>query len=154
MENFFPEIELSAQQAEIMARGMFSVARAEAGIHEKEKALLMSFYADTAEGGSARSMSLLENSTDATPQEISAALTTKSLATLFLKTCLLMAYADNDFGPKERDLVGRYAAALGTTEAELKDLERDVKSYLVSSLVHLSNVEAVVEVAKKLGVTD
>jgi tellurite resistance protein len=154
MENFFPEIELSAQQAEVMARGMFAVARAEGGVHEKEKALLMSFYADTAEGESARSLSLLENAPDPTPAEIASALTSRGHEVLFLKTCILMAYADNEFGANERDLVGRYALALGVSMDELKELERDVKSYLMSSLVRLSNVEAVVEVAKKLGVTD
>jgi uncharacterized membrane protein YebE (DUF533 family) len=148
MDTFFPEIEISDEQAEAIARGLFAVARAEGGVHEKEKALLMSFYGEAA--GGARSLSALESAADATPEDMAAALTSPALRSLFVKTCILMGWADNSFDGKERELVGRYAAALGVGDAELAELEGAVKSYLVSSLVMLANVEAVAEVAKKL----
>ena len=149
MDTFFPEIEISDSQAEAMARGLFAVARAEGGVHEKEQALLMSFYAEGA--GGLRSLAELDKAPDATPQEIAAALTSKALGSVFIKTCILMGWADNSFDGKERDIVSRYAKALEISDAEVAELERAVKSYLISSLVTLANTEAVVDVAKKLG---
>lgn len=149
MDTFFPEIEINDEQAEAMARGLFAVARAEGGVHEKEKALLMSFYAEGA--GGIRSLSELESAPDATPEEIASALSSKALGAVFIRTCILMAWADNSFDGKERELVSRYAKALGIGEAEVAEHESAVKSYLISSLVKLANTDAVVEVSKKLG---
>lgn len=148
MDTFFPEIEISDEQAEAIARGLFAVARAEGGVHEKEKALLMGFYAEAA--GGTRSLAELERAPDPTPAELVAALSSGELRSVFIKTCILMGWADNNFGGEERALVGRYATALGIGEMEMADHERAVKSYLISSLVKLANVDAVVEVAKKL----
>lgn len=151
MENFFPEIEISAEQAEVMARGLFAVARAEGGIHEREKTLLMSFYSDVAGESSSRSLSALENAPDVSPSEIASALTSQSHALLFVKTCLLMAYADNSFGDKERDVIAGFAKALGLGDGHVSELEQDVKAFLLSSLVRLANSEAVATVARELG---
>jgi len=149
MDTFFPEIEISDEQAEAIVRGLFAVARAEGGVHEKEKALLMSFYAEAA--GSDRSLAALERAPDVTPEEMAAALPSNALRSVFIRTCILMGWADNSFDGKERELVGRYAKALGVGDAELADHEQAVKSYLISSIVTLSNTEAVVAVSKKLG---
>lgn len=150
MDDFFPEIEISAEQAEVMARGLFAVARAEGGIHEREKTLLMSFFSDVAEDSSSRSLSALEHAPDVSPSEIAAALTSQGHALLFIKTCILMAYADNSFGEKERDVVAGFATALGLTDDHVKGLELDVRSFLLSSLVRLANTHAVAEVAREL----
>ena len=150
MDNFFPEVEISAEQAEVMARGLFAVARAEGGIHEREKTLLMSFYADVAADASSRSLSALEHAPDVSPSEIASALTSQSHALLFLKTCILMAWADNSYGGKERDVIEGFAKALGVGEAHMKGLEADVKSFLLGSLVRLANTEAVAVVAREL----
>jgi uncharacterized membrane protein YebE (DUF533 family) len=149
MDTFFPEIEISDEQAEAIVRGLFAVARAEGGVHEKEKALLMGFYGEAA--GSARSLAALENAPDATPEEMAAALSSDALRKVFIRTCILMGWADNSFEGKERELVNRYAKALGIDEAEVAEHEQAVKSYLISSIVKLSNTDAVVEVSKKLG---
>lgn len=149
MDTFFPEIEISDEQAEAIVRGLFAVARAEGGVHEKEKALLMGFYGEAT--GGAQSLAALERAPDATPEEMAAALTSDALRKVFIKTCILMGWADNSFGGKERELVGRYAKALGIDDAEIAEHEQAVKSYLLSSIVKLSNTDAVVEVSKKLG---
>jgi uncharacterized membrane protein YebE (DUF533 family) len=148
MDTFFPEIEISDEQAEAIARGLFAVARAEGGVHEKEKALLMGFYAEAA--GGARSLAELESAPDMTPEQIASALTSAALRSVFIRTCILMGWADNSFDGKERELVGRYAKALEVSDAEVAEHEQAVKSYLISSLVKLANTDAVVEVAKKL----
>jgi uncharacterized membrane protein YebE (DUF533 family) len=152
MDNFFPEIEISTEQAEVMARGLFAVARAEGGIHEREKTLLMSFFSDVADDTSSRSLSALEHAPDVSPSEIASSLTSQSHALLFIKTCILMAYADNNFGEKERDIIEGFGKALGLSDENIAELENDVKSFLVSSLVRLANTEAVAAVARELGV--
>lgn len=150
MDNFFPEIEISAEQAEVMARGLFAVARAEGGMHEREKTLLMSFFADVGEGSGARSLSALEHAPDLSPSELASALTSRAHALLFVKTCILMAWADNNYAEKERDLVEGFSTALGLGEEDVSELEQEVKSYLLSSLVRLANSEAVAEVSREL----
>ncbi len=150
MDNFFPEIEISAEQAEVMARGLFAVARAEGGIHEREKTLLMSFYSDVVVESSSRSLSALEHAPDVSPDEIAGALTLQPHALLFIKTCLLMAYADNSIGEKEREIIERFANALGLTTKHVEDLEQDVRGFLLSSLVKLANSEAVAAVAREM----
>lgn len=150
MDNFFPEIEISAEQAEVMARGLFAVARAEGGIHEREKTLLMSFYSDVAGEAGSRSLAALEHAPDVSPDEIAGALTSEPHALLFIKTCLLMAYADNVIGGKEREIIGGFAKALGLTDEHVADLEGDVKAFLLSSLVKLANTEAVAAVARSM----
>lgn len=154
MDNFFPEIEISAEQAEVMVRGLFAVARAEGGVHEREKTLLMSFYSEIMDDSSTRSLSALEHTADVSPSEIAEAITRQPHALLFVKTCILMAYADNNFGEKERELIDGFAKALGLSKEHVAGLEQDVKSFLLSSLVRLANTEAVAAVAKRLDGND
>ncbi len=149
--DFFPEMHLTHAQAEVIARGLFAVARAEGGVHDKEAAMVMSFFGETAKGGGL-SLAALEQATDITPEILATGLSTPVLAALFLKTAMLLAYADGVYGKKEREVVGRYAKALKVDTKQLEALEQGVKEYLVGQLSHLKNVEAAVEVARRLEV--
>ncbi len=73
-------------------------------------------------------------------------------ARLFVKSCLLMGYADGKYGSGEKALVGAYAAALGVSDGDLEELEQSVREFLLSQVAHLANTGVVVEVAKRLGV--
>ena len=48
--DFFPEIEISALQAEAIARGLYGIAVVD-GVHERELALISDFYHDAVEWG-------------------------------------------------------------------------------------------------------
>jgi tellurite resistance protein len=148
---FFPEIELTAGQAEVIARGMYAVARAEGGVHVREAELIKSFYGDVTDG-SARSLSTLEQLGDIEPEMVATALTTAPLAQLFLKSCVLLSWADGQAGPQERVLIEKFAKALKVSPEQLAELDQSVKEYLLGHLSHLANVDATVEVAKKLKV--
>jgi len=145
---FYPEIGISSGQAEAMGRGLFAVARAQGGVHERELMLIQSFYSEAAGGP----LSTLEKSPDIEPEVLATALGDKSLAMIFLKTALLVAYADSTYAKEEQELIVRYACALGVSQEELAHLEQSVKEYLIGHLSGLSNVDATVAVARELGV--
>jgi tellurite resistance protein len=146
--SLFPEIQLDHYQAEAIARGLFAVAKAD-GIHEREAALVASFWADT--GGSAQSLSELERRDAISDAELSTALSSKAHRQLFLKTAVLLSFADGTVSDKEKEILSRYAGCLGLSE-ELPQMETEVKEYLLGHLSHIHNVEAVAEVAKKLAI--
>jgi tellurite resistance protein len=146
---FFPETEITAGQAEVIARGMLAVARAEKGMSEAELGLVKSFFADLT-GGDVHQLAALERATDVAPDVVATALGSDTLAHLFLKSCILVGYADGDYTPPERSIVEGYAKALGIEQGVLQTLEQSVKEYLVGQLAGLSNVQATAAVARKL----
>ncbi len=146
--NFFPEIHIDPRHAEAIARGLFAIARAD-GMHEREAALIASFWADA--GGQFSALADLERREQISAEELSAALDTPALRQLFVKTALLMAFADGQVSPEESQLVRSYAQHLGLT-SELAKIEAQVKDYLLSQLAHLHNTQSLAEVAKKLAI--
>jgi tellurite resistance protein len=144
----FPEIDINQDQAEAIARGLYAVARADGAIHEREAALIAEFFASTTERAS--DLGALERAPRIEGDALALALPDKDTRSLFLKTALLLAYADGQFGVGESRTISEYAGALGVTEADQRLLEAQVKDYLLASLAHLSNTESVVEVAKEL----
>jgi tellurite resistance protein len=146
--NFLPEIPLTQFQAEAIARGLFAIAHAD-GVHEREEALVASFWAEA--GGSDRALSELSRRQAITTEELSTALSTPELRRVFLKTALLLAFADGQVSRKESELVRHYSKELGL-DAELSTLEEQVKEYLLGQLAHIHNTQALVEIAKKLAI--
>lgn len=146
--NFFPEIPLTQFQAEAIARGLFTIAHSD-GLHEREAALVASFWAEA--GGSRHALSELANREAIGTAELAGVLATPELRRVFLKTALLLAFADGQVSTKESELVRHYAAELELA-AELPTLESQVKEYLLSQLSHIHNTQALVEIAKKLAI--
>jgi uncharacterized membrane protein YebE (DUF533 family) len=149
--DFFQETEITAGQAEIIARGMLAIARAEGGVRKAELELVKGFYSEVT-GGGARHLASLEQAPDLTPEVAATALTSDTLAKLFLKSCILAGYADGTYTQEERAVVDGFAKALKIDKDALVVLEQSVKEFLVSHLASLSNVEATAAVARKLKV--
>ena len=149
MSDLHEEIEISQSEAEAIARGLFAVARADGTLHEREAGLIAQFYAEVADSPS--QLGALERSPKIEAAALAAALPGKGARHLFLKTALLLAYVDNAYAPGEARMIADYASALGVAKAELAVLETQAKEFLMAQLAHLQNVDAVVEVAKKLG---
>ena len=141
---FFPEIDLNEQQAEAIARGLYTVAAVD-GAHERELGLISEFY------GGARSTAELERAGAVEPKALASELGERAHRELFLKTALLLAYADGHVSDAERTAVDGFAKAFGFDQAAMKGLEAEVKDYLLRPLARLKNVEGVSKVAKKLG---
>jgi uncharacterized tellurite resistance protein B-like protein len=149
MSDLHEEIEISQSEAEAIARGLFAVARADGQLHEREAGIIAQFYAEVADSPS--QLGALERSPKIEAAALAAALPGKGARHLFLKTAMLLAYVDNAFAPGEAKLIGEYASAMGIAKAELAVLETQAKEFLMGQLSHLHNVDAVVEVSKKLG---
>src|SRR5687768_13076758 len=106
MIEFFPEIEIRDQEAEAIARGLYAVARADGQVHPRELALISEFYAMRTDNPS--DFAALERA-DAIPAEILAALLpTPGVRMLFIKTALLMAHTDGEYGEGERKKIQEY----------------------------------------------
>ena len=144
---FFHEVQLDEAQAEAMARGLFAVAKCD-GVHVREAALVASFYNET--GAAAHSLAELERRSDIEPEELAAALPTGEHRRLFVKTALLLAWADGRVSEAERRTLRRFSEALALPADELEHLEESVKEYLLAHLAHVKNVESTRQVASKL----
>jgi tellurite resistance protein len=149
MPDFFPEVNLSRGAAEAIARGLYAVANVD-GLHEREAGLIASFWIDA--GGGAGALSDLERGAAILPSELAGALQTDAERQLFIKTAILLTWADGEVSDAERKKVQELARALGVDDAKLAALDAGVKDYLLGHLVHLQNTDATREVAKKLKV--
>jgi tellurite resistance protein len=106
----FPQVDLSAGQAEAMVRALYLLSAVD-GVAPEELRLLQAFH-----------------DVEGTPAPISAdeladALPAGPLRTIFLQTALLVAHADGSVSDAERGLLRSFAAALGVAELELLSLE-------------------------------
>jgi tellurite resistance protein len=149
MMDFFGEIEISENEAEMFARGLYVVARAEGGVHEREEALISAFLDDV--GGGGLSLASLARMTAPKAADLKAGLGRPEVAKLFLKTSLLLAYVDGSYALEERKVIVDFATALGVNDKDLAELEQGVREYLLGHLVHLKNVDVARKVAKNLG---
>jgi tellurite resistance protein len=147
--DFFHEVQIEEPQAEAMARGLYAVAKVD-GVHVREAALVASFYHET--GAHAHSLADLERRSTITGDELAATLHAPEHRRLFVKTALLLAWADGVVTPQEQRIIAGYASALGLTGEELARLDESVKEYLLAHLAHVQNVEATAKVAAKLSV--
>jgi tellurite resistance protein len=148
MTEFFPEIMIREQEAEAIARGLYTVAQADGAVHPRELALISEYYATSSDNPS--DFAALERSGPIEPEVLATLLDRPEVRILFLKTALLMAYADGSFGKGEGESIQRFAAAMDVDKATLDAMDNQVREYLMSQLTHLANVDAVVEVAKEL----
>lgn len=137
--SFFPEIDLTNDEAKAMARGMLTVAKVDGSVDVREQSLIQEFY----DGD-------LATLDEIPAAEVKAAFSRAAAGELFLKSCLLVALADRYFSDNERKLLSGYAEALGVTDDELRDMQQGVKEYLLRPLSRLANSEAVAQVAQKM----
>ncbi len=144
---FHREVELTGPAAEAIARGLYAIALVD-GLHEREAALITSFWIDS--GGGAGGLADLIRRAEILPAELALALRTREERSLFVKTALLLTYADGKVTDAERKKVSEFAAALGVDRGEIQKLEGEVKEFLLGHLVHLHNHQAATDVAQKL----
>jgi tellurite resistance protein len=150
MSDLAPEIEITDAQAEAIARGLYAVARADGDLHDRERTLITEFFASISDRPS--DLAALDRESAIAPETLALALGARELRELFLMTALLLAHCDSDYGPGESALIGRYAAALEVSPADLAELTTRVKEHMLSQLTHLQNVDAAVAVARELKV--
>ncbi len=147
---FFPEIDIQKEQAEAIARGLFAVAKADGTVHDREAAIIAEFFSSTTDVVS--DLGALERAPAIEPATLRLFLNTPELRSIFVKTAILLAYADSAYGANEAKIINDYAAALEVTGKDLALLEQQVKEFLLSQLSGLTNTAAAVAVAKELKV--
>jgi tellurite resistance protein len=152
MADFFPEIDVTQDEAEVFARGLFLVARADGAIHEREVALISEFFASAA--GYAAGLGALERLDPIDGATLATVLQTEQKKELFLKTAMLLCYSDGSYGKAESKVMADLSKAFGTNEKDLRLWETQVKEFMLSQLTHIKNTEAVAQVAKELGASD
>jgi uncharacterized membrane protein YebE (DUF533 family) len=148
---FFPEIDVTALQAEALARGLYAVALVD-GVHERELALIADFYQAAAADGTPGLLASLERAGALDPRDVAQLLIGAGHRELFIKAAFLLAWADGQVTPAERARIGEFTTAFGLSPETQARLEAEVKDFLLRPLAGLANVEAATAVAKKLGV--
>jgi hypothetical protein len=148
--DFFAEIDVSALQAEAIARGLYAVALVD-GVHERELALISEFYRAASESGRASTASI-ERVGPLGPKDVAQLLLGPDHRELFVKAAFLLAWADGNISAGERTKIAEFATALEVSSAAQAKLEAQVKDFLLRPFAGLANVESVSAVAKKLGV--
>jgi tellurite resistance protein len=149
MTDLFPEVDVNEGQADAIARGLFAVAKADGNLHERERALIGDFFASISDRP--HDLAALDRQAAITPEHLALALR-GPVRQLFLVTALLLALCDSQYGPGEKALIEKFAAALEVSGEELAEMTTRVKEHMLSQLNHLQNVDAAVAVARELEV--
>jgi uncharacterized tellurite resistance protein B-like protein len=144
MLDFFSEQELTFEQVKSLTAGMYAVAKVD-GVHDREMSLLRSFYESCTRAGDPRFERVLEGTFDV---KAAAALFPGPSAKMFVKSLVLLAFADGQYGRAEDTLIREYASALGVTDVD--PLIDSTREFLLGSLSHVQNVDALQKVAQKL----
>jgi tellurite resistance protein len=141
-------VALGINHIQAIVRGMNEVAKLD-GVHDAEAVMLDQFYgACQADAGALTNFRELVNG----PFDIAEAarvLDTPERKAVFLKSCILLAYADGRYSQAERDKVRTFADGLGIPAAATLAIEESVADQLLQNIARISNVDALKEVASK-----
>ena len=144
------QVNVSKENAAVIARGLYTLSRVD-GHEEREGILIKSLWMDAVGADAEDDLNVVEKLSDISSKDLAQALGSAELKRVFVKTALLLAWADGDVSAKEKAWIKEAALALGLTEGELAREDELVRTFLLSQLAHVQNVDAAKEVAKKLG---
>lgn len=147
VSDFFAKHDLTFDQVKVLTHAMMAVARVD-GVHDNEMRLVREFYESCARAGDPRLEDVAGGPFD--PATAKAHFDTPELAKMFVKSLILLAFADGEYAKLEDDIIRQYADAVGVTQDEVSGLHESTKEYLLASLSHIQNLDALKEVAKKL----
>ena len=133
MADFMPQT-VSPDQAEAMARALFSVAAADGHLHPREAQKIREFFA--AMTGSPGNLQAVVTAPPTDGAHLASLLNSAELRLLFLRNALLLAYADGVYSTSESRVIDEFARALGISETETNLLEVQVSEFLLSSYPH------------------
>jgi len=128
-----PKLEMHHIQT--LVRALHTLALHD-GIHEAERLMLSSFYDIV--------RTPLDEST------LAETFDSPELKTVFVQSCLLLAYADGHYTAGERGQLLAWAQALGLSDQQLGALEDGVSDHLMQQIAQVHNTDALREVAAKM----
>ncbi len=147
LNDFFAQQDLNFDQVKVLTHAMMAVARVD-GVHDNEMRLVREFYESCARAGDPRLEDIAGGPFD--PAVAKPHFDTPELAKLFVKSLILLAFADGEYAKLEDDIIRQYADIVGVTSEQVTALHEATKEYLLASLSHIQNLDALKEVAKKL----
>lgn len=144
---FFSQQDLDFQQVRCLTHALMALAKVD-GIHDNEMQLIRQFYDSCSRAGDPRLEDFAGGKFD--PNTAKDLFATPELRALYVKSLILLAFADGVYAQEEDDLIHQYAAAVGVSRDEVAQLSEATKDYLFSSLAHVQNIDALKEVKKRL----
>jgi uncharacterized membrane protein YebE (DUF533 family) len=143
--DFFPDQELSFEHVKALVRSMLDVAETDE-VHDAEMALIRGFYESCIRPGDP---SLEQVATETERPPIADLFNTPELSKMFIKTLLLLAYADGVCGPAEEEKILELARELCVASDEMNALRDATKEYLLQGLAHIRNTDALKTVRRE-----
>lgn len=146
ISDFFGPQDLTFEHVKSLAAGMYAVARVD-GVHDREMSMIREFYESCTRAGDPPLSDVVQGF------DIEAAtglFETPELAKMFVKSLILLAFADGEYAKAEDDLIREYAGKLSIDGETVDRLHESTKDFLLSSLAHIHNVDALAAVAKRL----
>lgn len=148
--DIFGRVEVSKEEAAVIARGLYALSRVD-GHEEREGILIRSLWMDAVGEEKEGDISAIEKMSDISAADLATSLRSPELRRVFMKTALLLAWADGSVSEPERKWIEDTAKVLGIAEKELAHEDDQVRTFLLSQFANLQNVDAAKQVAKKLG---
>jgi hypothetical protein len=144
---FFPEQDLTFEQVKALTRAMLTLARVD-GVHDNEMKLVREFYESCTRAGDPRLEDIATGRLE--PDQAKGLFNTPELARMFVKSLILLAFADGHYAKAEDEMIRSYAGAVGLQRGDVDRLLEATKEYLLTGLTHVQNLDALKEVSKKL----
>ena len=142
--------QISSSQAALIARGLFALARVD-GHEEREGMLIQSFWMDAVGPSRVHDLQAFSRETSFDTALLSSGLPSAEQRELFVRTGLMLCYADGKMSPAEKTWLWDVGATLGFAAPAMDALDDAIRSYLLGQLSHLKNVDALRTVARELG---
>jgi tellurite resistance protein len=121
-------MKLSEVTADAMARGLVTVATVD-GMNVSEKSLIEQFWREHVGG---TNVPALQNRDEISASELRDSLGFAAERELFMKTALVLCFADGTFSLDEKRKLNEYASALGIGQRTLNELSDSAKQWLAS----------------------
>jgi len=144
---FFSPQDLTFDQVKVLTHALFAVAKVD-GVHDNEMALIRGFYESCARAGDPPLEDVAGGPFDI--ESAKAQFESDEAKKLFLKSLILLAFADGKYATVEDELIRQYAEAMGISGEAVDNLHESTKEYLLASLSHVQNLDALKEVRKRL----
>lgn len=144
---FFTQQDLDFEQVKCLTHALMALAKVD-GIHDNEMQLIRQFYDSCSRGGDPRLEEVAGGKYD--PARAKTLFDTPELAKLYVKSLILLAFADGQYAKEEDALIHEYAEAVGIDGEEVEGLREATKDFLLGSLAHVQNLDALKEVNKRL----
>jgi len=146
---FFEPTDLDFEDVRVLTHAMMALARVD-GVHDNEMALVRNFYESCARSGDPSLEEIAGGEFDPEQAKLRFSDDDKKRA-IFVKSLILMAYADGRYADKERAMVETMAETVGVSSEELERLREATVDFMMGGLSHIKNVEALREVRRNLG---